>query len=150
MTSRHEICPVSDLEPGTRIIVEVGGRSIGVFNIDGEFYALKNVCPHQLAPLCEGEITGLVTAEHVGEYNWERDGEIIRCPWHHWAFDIKTGESRFNPHKVKTKSYDVEVKPGCPSAPSSDSEYGITLKGEDPPVETYDVEVEKDIVVLYA
>lgn len=83
MTERHEVCPVGDLAPGERRLVEIGGESIGVFNVDGEFYALKNVCPHHLTPLCEGTITGTVRPSgSVGEYDWEREGEVIRCPWH--------------------------------------------------------------------
>lgn len=149
MTTRHEVCPVEDLAPGERRIVEVSGLSIGVFNVDSEFYALNNVCPHQLAPLCEGRITGTVTSEKVGEYDWEKDGQIVQCPWHHWEFDIKTGESVFNPHKVRTRTFDVEVETRARGDDSQMSCYGTSLQGEEPPVETYDVEVEDDIVVLY-
>jgi len=60
MSERHEICPANEFSPGERRIIEIEGlpHSIGVFNVDGTFHALANVCPHQLAPLCEGEITG--------------------------------------------------------------------------------------------
>ncbi len=58
MNKRFEICPVNELSSGERIIVELNGHSIGVFNVNGEYYALKNDCPHQRAPLCEGKITG--------------------------------------------------------------------------------------------
>jgi nitrite reductase/ring-hydroxylating ferredoxin subunit len=153
MTTRYEVCPVEELSDGERKIVEVDGLSIGVFNVDGEFYALNNTCPHQLAPLCEGEVTGITSAEAVGEYEWSRDGEIIKCPWHHWAFDITTGKSVFNPHEVRTRTYDVEVEssqPGDePSEQRDDPEYGTELAGDEPPVETYDVAVEREIVVLY-
>jgi len=106
----HEICKVSELPPGERIIVEIGNKSIGVFNVHGEFFALRNTCPHEGAELCKGTITGMNLPSEVGEYNWVRDGEIIRCPWHAWEFDIKTGKSIFNPHKVRVKCYDVEVE----------------------------------------
>ena len=104
----HRVCRASELPPGERRIVEIDGVSVGVFNIDGEFYALANVCPHQLAALCSGEITGIVTSSGVGEFEWERDGEIIRCPRHKWAFDIKTGESIFNPVLNDVGHQDVE------------------------------------------
>lgn len=106
----YEICKVSELPPGERIILEVDGKSIGVFNVHGEFFALRNTCPHEGAELCKGTITGMNLPSEVGEYNWVRDGEIIRCPWHAWEFDIKTGKSIFNPHKVRVKCYDVEVE----------------------------------------
>jgi nitrite reductase/ring-hydroxylating ferredoxin subunit len=172
MTTRHEVCTVTELPPGERIIVEADGLSIGVFNLDGELYALNNTCPHQLANLCEGRITGHVTSDEVGEYEWERDGEIIQCPWHHWEFDITTGQSVFNPHKVRTRTYDVAVESrtvkGGDDGPVDEESaenatdptpetsvadqvetYGTALKGDEPPVETYLVEVEEDIIVLY-
>jgi 3-phenylpropionate/trans-cinnamate dioxygenase ferredoxin subunit len=79
----------------------VQGRSIGVFNLGGDYHALRNVCPHQMAPLCLGKVTGTTAPAPPGEYRWERDGKIIRCPWHGWEFDITTGRSVFNPHKLR-------------------------------------------------
>jgi len=157
---RHELCPATELPPGERIIVEVEGLSIGVFNVDGEYHAVNNVCPHQLAPLCEGTLTGTVTAEEVGEYDWERDGRIIRCPWHNWEFDITTGRSVFNPHAVRTRTYDVSVETAnsgcsdCPnsshsSSPADPDDYGTDLAGDPPPVETYEVDVVDEAVVVY-
>lgn len=106
----HEICKVAELPVGERVIVEINGRSIGVFNVEGEFYALRNLCPHEGAELCKGTVTGMNLPSEVGEYNWVREGEILRCPWHAWEFDIKTGKSIFNPHKVRVACYDVEVE----------------------------------------
>ena len=54
----------SELPPGERRIVEVEGRSIGVFNVGGTYYALRNACPHQGAPLCRGSVQG--TARTAG------------------------------------------------------------------------------------
>lgn len=154
MTTRYEICPAEEIPPGERKIVEVAGLSIGVFNIDGEFYAMNNVCPHQLAPLCEGEVTGMTTAEEVGEYNWSCDGEIVKCPWHHWEFDITTGESVFNPHKIRTRTYNVELESADrdeadEAAKSQAEEYGTKLAGDEPPLKTYDVGIEQNLVVIY-
>ena len=159
--TRVEVCPVEELPPGSRTIVDVDGREIGVFNVDGEFHALRNVCPHQLAPLCEGQLTGEMTAPAVGEYELTRQGEIIQCTWHGWQFDLKTGESVFNPH-LKTSTYEVGVESmeGCPGCGGTDEDgrdgaerqreaYGTDLAGEEPPVDTYDVDVEREVVVLY-
>lgn len=144
MSTRHEVCPVEELPPGERTIVEVSGLSIGVFNVDGDFYGLLNTCPHQLADLCRGTVGGLVTSSAVGEYDFERDGQVIRCPRHKWAFDITTGESVFNPH-LATRTFDVEAEPHEEDI----SEYGTSLEGDAPPVETFEVDVEDEVVVVY-
>lgn len=130
---RHIICKVSELPPGERKIVELGGRSIGVFNINGEFYALRNLCPHKGAPLCAGQLKDLVTSQKPYTYALQREGEILRCPWHGWEFDIKNGRSTFNPHRLRVKSYEIFVE-------SID---------EDPTIETFPVSVEREAVVLY-
>ena len=90
----------AEIPPGARKILSLEGRpSIGVFNIRGRFYALKNTCPHQGAPLCLGAVTGTTVARPrvVGspKLDWIREGEVITCPWHHWEFDIATGQTIF-------------------------------------------------------
>lgn len=132
---RHVVCSADELPPGRRKIVEVRGRSIGVFNVDGELYALRNRCPHRGAPLCKGQLTDLVTSPELYGFELEREGEILRCPWHGWEFDITNGRSVFNPHRMRVKTYEVAVE-----SPSKDSE---------PSIETYSVRLEQDAVVLY-
>ncbi len=110
--SRHVVAAARDIPPGGRRLVTVRGRPIAVFNIKGEFFALLNRCPHQGGSLCEGAITGLVLADQPGEYRYERVGEIIRCPWHGWEFDIRTGQSWCEPSRIATKQYPVEVAGG--------------------------------------
>lgn len=146
MAKRYVVGRVDELPPGSRKIVMAGGRSIGVFNVKGTYYALRNTCPHQFAPLCLGRVTGTTLPSKVGEYVYGREGEIIRCPWHGWEFDITNGKSIFNPHRVRVKSYDVTVEPAgaaCNAQPVDDEE-------EDPSVETFQVTVEQDLVILHA
>lgn len=153
MPSRVEVCPVEEFPPGERRIVEVEGlpHSVGVFNVGGEFYALANVCPHHLAPLCEGKITGEVTSSEVGEFEFDREGEVIQCPWHGWEFNIEDGTSVFNPHQLKTRTYEAAVEHGSDAdgREAEVQEYGTALKGEEPPIETYEVAVDRDVVVVY-
>ena len=110
--SKHVVATVDEIPPGERKIVEIGGRSLGIFNIKGDFYALRNTCPHQGGPLCQGRLTGCLMADKPGgEYRYERRGEILRCPWHGWEYDVTTGQSWVDPASVRTRSYDVEVAP---------------------------------------
>ncbi|WP_256391519.1 Rieske (2Fe-2S) protein [Natronoarchaeum rubrum] len=164
---RFEICPAEEFDAGERRIVTLNGFSVGVFNVDGEYYAMKNDCPHQRAPLCEGKLGGTTESDTPGEYDWVRPGQVVRCPWHGWEFDVTTGESVFNPHKVKAKTFEARVEPsegeddsaGEPEEAGDNDKKaaadggcegcGVDLEGDDPPVETYDVEVERGTVVVY-
>lgn len=120
---------VSEIPPGARKIVDVAGRSIGVFNVGGTFYALRNACPHQGGPLCRGRIQGTTLPSAPGEYVYGRQGEIIRCPWHGWEFELASGRTLVDPARVRVRRYRVTVEP--------------------PPAETYAVTVEDGLVVVH-
>ena len=110
--ARHVVATVAEIPPGQRKIVEVGGRSIGIFNVNGAFFALRNRCPHQGGPLCLGPLEGLVQSTGPGDYSVSRPGEVLRCPWHGWEFDIQTGQSWFDPTRVRVRRYEVSVESG--------------------------------------
>lgn len=144
--TRHRVAKVGEIPPGGRKIVEVAGRSIGVFNVGGEFFALRNQCPHAGGPLCGGMLTGFVRSEMPGEYDYVRKGEILRCPWHQWEFDVKTGRSWFDPARTRVRSYETSIEPGTANGEDALSEAGL----EPGPytAETYDVSLEEHYVVL--
>ncbi len=108
--AKHQVAIVSEIPVGGRKIVEVAGRSIGVFNIGGEFFALRNTCPHQGGALCAGQLSGFLMADVPGNYTYTRRGEILRCPWHGWEFDVKTGQSWVDPEKTRVRTYSVSVE----------------------------------------
>lgn len=110
--SKHIVAKVSDLPPGTRRLVTVSGRPIVIFNVNGEMLGLFNRCPHQGGSLCHGVVTGLVEGERAGDFHLSRVGEIIRCPWHGWEFDIRTGQSYCDPETIRTRTYDVSIETG--------------------------------------
>jgi nitrite reductase (NADH) small subunit len=88
------IASVNDIPSGAHKVVEVGNRKIGVFNIDGQYYALPNLCPHQLGPLCSGKVSGTLIANRETDWQiqWDQEGEIVTCPWHGLEFHIPTGQ----------------------------------------------------------
>jgi len=110
---KYVVATANEIPPGQRKIVTVGGRSIGIFNVEGTYYAVRNRCPHAGAPLCEGVLSGFVSSSEPGNYTYSRRGEILRCPWHQWEFDVTTGQSWYDPAKVRVKSYPVKVEQGC-------------------------------------
>jgi nitrite reductase (NADH) small subunit len=108
---RAEVCAAAELGPGERLIVEVAGRSIGVFNVGGRFYALHNGCPHRGGALCTGRITGTVLPTTERSFAYGREGEILRCSRHGWEFEIATGRALADP-RVRARSYPVSVEAG--------------------------------------
>lgn len=106
--ARHIVARVADLPPGSRTIVRLEGREVGVFNLDGVFYALKNVCAHQGARVCLGKVGGTTLPSAVYEYRYGLEGRILRCPWHEWEYDITTGQALFDP-TVTVVTYPVAV-----------------------------------------
>ncbi len=95
---RIVVCAASELLPGEKRVVQDTqmGLSIGVFNIDGEFFALKNVCPHLGAPLCLGSVHATHRPSPVFEFRPDLAGRVLRCPWHGWEFDIITGKALYD------------------------------------------------------
>jgi nitrite reductase (NADH) small subunit len=107
----YPVARTEEIPMGTFKIVQIEGRSIGVYNVKGEYYAINNYCPHQGAELCKGPVCGTTLESQVYEFIYGRDREILRCPWHGWEFDIKTGKSLFS-DKVRARSYPVMVEDG--------------------------------------
>jgi 3-phenylpropionate/trans-cinnamate dioxygenase ferredoxin subunit len=141
--SGHVVATTDEIPPGRRKIVEIDGRSIGVFNVGGRFYALRNTCPHAGARLCEGTLSGLVTSPTPGEYHYERAGEILRCPWHGWEFDVTTGRSWFDPARTRVRAYETTVEA------ASDADGPAGYRPGPYVAERYEVEVRRRYVVVH-
>ena len=90
----------SEIPGDTGKCVEVNGRELALFIINGKVHAIDQVCPHQGGPLAEGGL----------------DGTIVSCPWHGWSFDVVSGACIFNPaisqqtYKVKEEGEDIFVE----------------------------------------
>ena len=104
---RHVVATADEIAPGERKIVTVAGRSIGIFNVGGEFFALRNRCPHQGGALCRGQLWGVLRSEAPGEFQYDPSREILACPWHGWEFHIRTGQSWCTPERLRVRRYQV-------------------------------------------
>jgi nitrite reductase/ring-hydroxylating ferredoxin subunit len=136
--ARHVVARASEIPPGARKLVRLNGRGVVVFNVKGEFFALSDQCPHKGASLSGGKMTGLVESGGPGDYTYTRAGEIVRCPWHGWEFDVRTGRSYCDPRRMRLMQFNVTVEPGAKVV-------------EGPYVaETFRVAVEDDYVVVEA
>jgi nitrite reductase/ring-hydroxylating ferredoxin subunit len=88
-----KVASISDLAPGSAKTVQVNGKAIALYNVNGTIYATDNTCLHQGGPLGEGIL----------------DGEIITCPWHLWEYNVRTGEKVGFP-SLKVATYPVKVE----------------------------------------
>ena len=108
--ARHIVARTTDIPPGGNKVVGIDGRDIVVFHVNGEFFALLNRCPHEGAPLEKAACVARLTSPEPGVYQRSRVGELLRCPWHGWEFDMRNGQSWFDPKRVKVRSYPVAVE----------------------------------------
>ena len=86
---------VSELTPGSGKVVEIEGKTIALFNVEGKIYAMDNTCLHQGGPLGEGQLMG----------------EVVTCPWHQWEYNVRTGEN-VEDSSLKVATYPVQVEGG--------------------------------------
>ena len=88
-----KVCKTSDLAAGSGRTVDVNGKAVAIFNVDGTFCAIDNTCLHRGGPLGEGEL----------------EGKTVICPWHGWRYDVTTGVNEMNP-AVMVSKYDLKVE----------------------------------------
>ena len=113
--NRVAVKPEAEFEDGEAEIVQVGRAEVGVIRADGEFYALRNQCPHDGGPACEGQVQRELVGEFTGPGEridqYYADNYIVSCPWHGWSFDLETGK-HIGDDRYRVPTYDVEVDDG--------------------------------------
>jgi len=87
-----KVAQTSEIPAGQGKCVEVEGRRLAIFNVDGSYYAIDDVCQHQGGPLGEGELSG----------------KIVTCPWHGWEYDVTNGINTFDTD-LKQEQFQVKV-----------------------------------------
>ena len=110
--AKYVVSKAADIPLGSSQCVTIGGREIVVFNVDGEFFALADRCPHRGAKLSAGMLVGRVESGGFGDYRLESRGTTVRCPWHGWEYDLRTGRSFCDPARVRARGYDIEAVAG--------------------------------------
>jgi nitrite reductase/ring-hydroxylating ferredoxin subunit len=110
--SRHVVAKVGDIAPNTGRLVEVKGRRLALFHVNGEYFALTDRCPHEGGSLCAGRLVGQLTSKEPGTYQHARANEFVQCSWHGWEFDLRTGQSYTDPDSIRARTYQVKVEPG--------------------------------------
>ena len=93
MVDYVKVATTNEVEPGQSRLVDVKGKPIVLFNVDGKFFAVDNTCTHRGGPLAEGAISG----------------HEVTCPWHGARFDVRTGEVAGPPAQKGVARYGVRV-----------------------------------------
>ncbi len=93
MTEFVKVCRIADVKPGSGKSIELDGKAVAVFNIEGTFYAINDTCKHRGGPLGQGEL----------------EGRTVICPWHGWRYDVTTGANELVPEQP-TENYEVKVE----------------------------------------
>ena len=92
MANFVKVAQTSEIPVGQGKCVEVEGRRLAIFNVDGSYYAIDDVCQHQGGPLGEGEL----------------NGKLVTCPWHGWEYDVTNGINTFDT-ELKQEQFQVKV-----------------------------------------
>ena len=93
-----DVAPVDELPPGSVKIVRAGQIAIGVYNLDGEYYAIEDRCSHDDGPLAEGD--------------FDPEDAVVVCPRHGSRFDIRTGRPLTLPAYEPVETFPVTVEDG--------------------------------------
>lgn len=96
MTEWIDVCDANALADKENLIVDVDGTDVAVFNLNGQFYAIEDVCTHDGAEIASGEL----------------DGDEIVCPRHGARFCVKTGEVKCAPAYEDVDTFPVRVEQG--------------------------------------
>jgi nitrite reductase (NADH) small subunit len=95
----HVVATTDEIKPGGVKIVPIGRHGVGVYNVNGTYFAIANYCPHEGGPLCSARPRGrsAVDPDAPGDAIMVRDLEFIYCPWHQWGFELATGTTAVKP-----------------------------------------------------
>jgi len=93
MANFVRVCKTADVKEGCGRSIEINGKPLALFNVDGGFYAINDVCGHRGGPLGEGEL----------------DGKTVICPWHGWRYNVTTGENELVPD-LPTEKYELKIE----------------------------------------
>ena len=98
---------------GRFTMVAIPGHDIGIVRLrDGQLRAVRNHCPHKGAPICRGIVGGTWLPSEPGSLTYDREGEVLACPWHGWEYDLDTGRELFRAVPTQLRLYPVAVRDG--------------------------------------
>jgi nitrite reductase (NADH) small subunit len=110
---KHDICGVDEVPAGSKRAIKIGATpAVLVRHEDGTFYALRDSCAHMGARLSEGRFQPRMESDGNGCYEVSSTDWVVRCPWHGFEFDIKSGRCLGDPAGFGVRTYTVSVEDG--------------------------------------
>ena len=110
--TKHVVAEVAGFADKEIRHIQVAGREIALVRLGEEFFALMDRCPHGGAKLSGGRLSGIVESDGPGTYRMCRNNEMLKCPWHGWEYDVRTGQSWSDPKSTRTRAYATEAVAG--------------------------------------
>jgi nitrite reductase (NADH) small subunit len=111
--TRHAVCKTDDVVVGKPFTTTIGRAPIFLVRLpSGDISAFSGRCPHQGADLAQGCIIGRVSGESPNQICVDHVGEILRCPWHGFEFDLLTGAAVVQPSTMRLREYSVAIEGG--------------------------------------
>ena len=110
ISDRQEVLvgDAAELVEGKFKIITQGTLNIGVTRLrDGTIKAVRNRCPHKGAAICKGIIGGTWPPSAPGDLSYDREGEILVCPWHGFEYDLTTGDELYRKAPTRLRFYEV-------------------------------------------
>jgi len=109
---KQVVCRQDELRPGQmRTIMKGPAPVVVICSGENKYYAVRGVCPHQGGMLGTGQLTSLTVSDEPGRYELVKNGEVLRCPWHSFDYDVTTGRCVGDP-RLRVKTYPVCVEDG--------------------------------------
>jgi nitrite reductase/ring-hydroxylating ferredoxin subunit len=91
------VCPTGELEPGGMVATRLDALPIVIIRTqDGALHGLEDRCLHQGARLSRGRLLPATEGDAVGRYVMDDAREIVKCPWHGYEYDVRTGCAVFD------------------------------------------------------
>lgn len=105
----HYVADLDQLEEAKPAVFSVQDRSIGLIRLGDKVRAVRNLCPHKRAPVCQGRLHGTMLPSAPSSFVFGMENQVLQCPWHGWEFDLETGAS-LCVGKAKLTLYPVTLK----------------------------------------
>jgi nitrite reductase (NADH) small subunit len=106
------VADADEIEQGKFLVVTVGGVELGVTRVGDRYYAVRNICPHQSAPICLGKVMSAPLPSDPDDVRFDRSIHVLVCQRHQWEFSLESGKVLYTSAKGRLRTYRTAVRDG--------------------------------------